>query len=480
MKTRHLLTYAVLGASAALTACSGSSSGGSKSALEKFVNSFTQEPGVAACGDIGKLLTTDTLLVGGINKNQCTLPPRIGSDVTLTNDIIWIANSKVKVGFGDFELEAGDKTALLNNPVTLTIEAGTEIRSLAGGAIVITRGSQIDVQGTAADPVIMSSLEQVSGGAAENYDGSGEWGGLVIQGFGKHNKCPNNSTDEICNILGEGDVGYFGGNDNTDSSGTINYLVIAEGGETVAPDNEINGATFQGVGSGTTVDGLQVINNADDGVEFFGGAPNVKHLLLVNNQDDSIDWDEGFRGNIQYALVVVDGTGDHGIESDNNGSSMDADPRSNPTLANITFVSTNSSAVVKHREGTGAYIYNSIVTSSGGACLDVDHAATYALVDTNLIWTNVFLDCTSDLQGDVEVAGVDYGSGVVDSAVGSVSSETVTLDADYAEDAAFANTLTMSYALSTTADTGFMDVTDYAGAVENGVTPWWDGWALTW
>jgi len=61
---------------------------------------------------------------------------------------------------------------------TMTIEAGTVIKgSFAGtdvAALVITRGSKINAQGTAAEPIVFTS-------ASPNPQ-SGDWGGLIICG----------------------------------------------------------------------------------------------------------------------------------------------------------------------------------------------------------------------------------------------------------------------------------------------------------
>jgi hypothetical protein len=61
-------------------------------------------------------------------------------------------------------------------------------------------------------------------------------------------------------------------------------------------DNEINGITFGGVGSGTTVDHCEVAFNVDDGFEFFGGTVNVKYLSVLFAGDDGFDTDQGYIG----------------------------------------------------------------------------------------------------------------------------------------------------------------------------------------
>lgn len=484
MNRKILLMGAAISASLALGACDSSSSkkkaeDAAKTDLQVFIENYDQERGEAACKNIGTRLSADPLDVGGVDKNQCILPSRIGVNTTLTEDVIWVADSKVKVGFGDAEIEAGDVQVLKDNAVTLTIEPGTEIRSTSGSAVIITRGSKIDAQGTAADPIIMSSLEQSADGSIpEDYDGAGEWGGFVMMGFGKHNKCPDNSEAEICNLLGEGGVGFFGGNDNTDNSGIIRYLVITEGGAEIAPDNELNGFTLQGVGAGTDIEYVQINDNSDDGIEWFGGAADVKYLVLTGNQDDSIDWDEGFSGNIQYAIIVQGASHDKGLETDNNGSSMDALPRSMPTIANLTIVADASGGTgIVHREGTGAFMFNSVVTGYD-FCLDIDDAATHALIDTDLIYQNVIFDCVASAKDDVENVGVDFAVTLIESSVSSVLEIDPVLDVDFAATAAGAKNLTVDYGLSSTADTDFLEVTDYAGALEDGATPWWNGWTV--
>ena len=83
----------------------------------------------------------------------------------------------------------------------------------------------------------------------------------------------------------------------------LNYVVVKFAGSNVDPENQLNGIAFQGVGSGTEVDYVQVHNNLDDGVEFFGGTVNAKHMVLTGNADDSLDWTDGWQGSIQYLII---------------------------------------------------------------------------------------------------------------------------------------------------------------------------------
>ena len=64
------------------------------------------------------------------------------------------------------------------------------------------------------------------------------------------------------------------GTDSADNSGILKYVSIRHGGALIGEGNEINGLTLGSVGSGTTIDHIEVVGNVDDGIEFFGGSVN--------------------------------------------------------------------------------------------------------------------------------------------------------------------------------------------------------------
>lgn len=452
-------------------------------------------PTVGDCGGIGELNGTAT--IDGTTYNLCKLPGTISEDTTLSPTV---NGQPVAWNLDDRYTYVGNGQANIVSPtdvdnVTLTIEAGTQFRSSGRGSLVITRGSDIIAQGTATDPIVMASVD-------DNYDGRGEWGGLVLQGFADHNDCQ--ADPEQCNILGEGGVGFHGGDNDGDNSGTIEYVVIAEGGFEVNPGNEINGISFQTVGDGTTVANIQIHNNKDDGVEFFGGVVNVKNLVLTGNGDDSVDWDEGFQGSLQYGVIAHTDLAGYGIEADNAGPSNDALPRSKPTLANFTFVGATgvSDPGAKFRRGSGVYMFNSIF-SGFDACLDVDGDGpgntndSVDIIDSELLYENVIFDCAADLAAEAENgSGNDYGQAVLESTTYTVFSTvtgstasggviTGSLDGTtYAWDTAAEASATATggaedFTASDTADTTFLDQTSYIGAVDpDSPAAWWDGWII--
>jgi len=58
-------------------------------------------------------------------------------------------------------------------------------------------------------------------------------------------------------------------------------------------DIEHNGLTLNGVGNGTKIQNVYVLESADDAIEFFGGTVNVTNLLAVNPDDDMFDFTQG-------------------------------------------------------------------------------------------------------------------------------------------------------------------------------------------
>ncbi|WP_221799118.1 hypothetical protein [Oceanobacter mangrovi] len=322
--------------------------------------------------------TGETVTLDGQDFIKCRLSGSIDEDTELTNDVIWNLAGQVYVGDGNKKLTSSDNTV---DNATLTIPAGTIFMSDSGASLTVTRGSSINAVGTADQPIIFSGDATETFAGSEDFGGDGEWGGLVLQGYAYNNKCGDSSENDYCNLVGEGDAGYFGGYDNSDSTGTLKYVIVTEAGaQTGADGDELNGISFQSVGYGTTLDYIQINNNYDDGVEFFGGAPDVTHLVITGAKDDSIDWDEGFVGNIQYALIVQtwsqssDATSNEVFELDTRGDDYEsAYLESNPTVANVTAFTSrqtggSQSNGIMLKEGTEGQFFNIFMAGDINAC----------------------------------------------------------------------------------------------------------------
>ena len=220
---------------------------------------------------------------------------------------------------------------------TLTIPAGTNIygKSSSQGTLIIKPGGKIDAQGTVNNPIVFTS-EFAKPGSSQAPQ-RGDWGGIILLG-----NAPINVPGGTASIEGPGD--QFGGSNASDNSGTMKYVRIEYPGIAFSPNNEINGLTFGGIGSGTTIDYIQVSYSNDDSFEWFGGTVNCKHLIAYGGIDDDFDTDFGFSGKLQFLVGLRDpqvadvGSGSNGFESDNDGSGSTNSPRTSPTWWNVTLI----------------------------------------------------------------------------------------------------------------------------------------------
>lgn len=251
---------------------------------------------------------------------------------------------------------------------TLTIEPGTVIfgEKKSKGTLVITPGGKIEANGTEEKPIVFTSNQQ-----AGDRD-RGDWGGLVILGKAKVN-IPNPSIEGI-----EPQVNY-GGNDDADNSGSLQYVRVEFAGIELTPNNETNGITLGGVGNGTKFENIMVTYGGDDGIEWFGGSVNGKNLIVFGTWDDCFDIDNGFSGNLQFGLSVrypsyADQSDSNGFEWDTNGTNEATDRPTTATVSNFTLIgpainvnnsansiSSNFKYGVDLRRRVAANLFNSVV-----------------------------------------------------------------------------------------------------------------------
>jgi len=301
------------------------------------------------------------------------------------------ANFQGKITDGEVVLDASKTYKLtgaikVENGATLTIPAGTVIEGTGGTAsyISVAQGAKINVNGTAAKPVIMTAAVKQAG----------KWGGLVICGKAPINRVSggaSTATSEVAELT-------YGGTNSADNSGSIKYLRIEYAGAAFNDAKEFNGLSFFGVGSGTVVENVEAYYGADDGFEFFGGSVNTKNLISIGNEDDQFDWTEGWNGTNENWYGKLDfGKGNRGIEADNFEFGYAFTPIANPTITNLTLVGPGSTAAVanfaenqaiKLRRGTKGLISN-VVLSSWATGVDVENDETIAFIGTSLKVSNV-------------------------------------------------------------------------------------------
>jgi hypothetical protein len=424
---------------------------------------------------VGTISTGD--VVGG--KGICSLTGTLTTNVRLNSNFVYQLEGAVFVG----EDVGGDAAAPIADAATaiLTIDAGTTIFGAAGeDYLVISRGSQIRSNGTASAPVNMTSRNEVFGTADLAADRA-LWGGLIINGRAPINDCIDATATggtAACEKSGEGSSGLFGGNASDDNSGNLFYTRVSFAGNLINDEDELNGIAFQGVGNATQVDFIQVHNNADDGVEFFGGTVNVKHVVLTGNGDDSMDWTDGWTGNAQFVLIdQSDDAGDRGIEGDNRSSNNTLLPRSNPTVSNFTFVGgAGGDTGMVIRAGTAGRFLNGLITGFQDAGVDIDSDETAAQAtagnvtfDSMMVVGNAENLETDDDAGDAATVTA-FGAGANNVSAGTTSVG----DEQYVP----AATDTQTPATDPTTLDPFFDPANYVGAVEDADDTWYQGWTI--
>ncbi|NUM57734.1 MAG: hypothetical protein HUU56_03835 [Bdellovibrionaceae bacterium] len=403
-------------------------------------------------GSLWAACPSGTTSLGLTNKTErCALKGKyLSTQITLTAKNEYVLQDGVFIG-GDNEQSS-----------KLYIEAGTKILGLPGSFLVVMRGSQIYAQGTATKPIVFTS--------AQAEPKRGDWGGLVLNGNAPINACAQGAT--VCEAISEGikvEAVKFGGNNPTDNSGVIKYARFEYGGYPISPDNELNGITFNGVGNKTLIDYVQVHRNSDDGVEFFGGTVDVKHLVLTENEDDSLDWDMGWVGRAQYLLMVqANDIADNGIEADNLKSPMNALPRSNPTISNMTIIGSPKSGYgMLLRRGTSASIMNSIVAGSGKGCVDIDDNETFK--NNGVKITSTLFQCAKNFE--LEAGDLWSTEDLI-----KTDKTNLLMSADLNKHLPTATSPIFNK--TTISDDLFFDEVSYIGAIESAKQDWTKGWTV--
>lgn len=338
-----------------------------------------------------------------------TISANVTASRTLFKDTVYTLKGYIKV----------------QNGATLTIQAGTKIvgdTTTPGSSLWILRGAKIQAIGTAAEPIVFTSAK------APGNRRPGDWGGIIMIGNGIINRTGTP-------ILTEGGAAgaaedYSGGTDNTDNSGTLNYVRIEFAGYDISngAGQELNSLSNYAIGGGTRYEYIQTMSGLDDSFEFWGGAVDARYLVSYEAGDDHFDWTEGYAGRMQFIIGLqtqrldpAPGTGvfssdPRGFEGDgcdplpnsgcfvNNttgggGAAGTSAPYSRPVFANFTvigpgqlggFPNDGNGAVL--RRGTAGTLMNGIIARWPGRGLQIRDAFSDSLrVRDSLNIANVIL-----------------------------------------------------------------------------------------
>ncbi|WP_264553247.1 hypothetical protein [Flavobacterium sp. N2038] len=290
---------------------------------------------------------------------------------------------------------------------TLVIPAGTVIKSSPTAEatslyIAVERNAKININGTATKPVVMTS--------GKATPAQSDWGGLIIAGNGKVNT-GDNGTSEVGGLS-------YGGNDNADSSGNINFLKISYTGSKYTSEKEYNGVSFFGVGSGTVVSDIYTFESGDDGIEFFGGAVNASNLTIINSYDDSLDFADGWQGTATN--VYIKGVSKAGVEGSTNAKDPSgATPMTNAKVTNISIIKGGATFLadekaINYKEGGGKQAYTNLYVADGMPAaltkLSTDAGAVANIAAGNFTITNYTFGASVTSFDGAKLSGTSTGN----------------------------------------------------------------------
>lgn len=376
---------------------------------------------------------------------QGTQPTTADLQGEYTSDLVLEANQSYTLS-GGVHIKSGARLVI---PEGVTI---TAVDDDTPDYILIEQGARIEANGTATNPIVMTS----------QLKEAGAWGGIHICGRAHTNAEGGIGRSEIGNAT-------YGGNDDNDNSGTLRYVRLEYTGFALDEEHEANGISFYGVGNGTTVEYCQAYKGSDDGFEFFGGSVNVRNMVATSCSDDSFDWTEGWNGKAQFLVAYQENESTLGydcdclMECDNNGDNNQATPVAHPVIANVTLIGNDGDAQgVRLREGTEVELYNAIITGKA-LPLTVESAGTEnALVNGTSVLEYVALGGVLNSNENI------YTNDMFAAAAGNLTDQTFSFTNDYVG--------TVDGGKDLSADS-FFTQTDYKGAV-SASNDWTDGWTL--
>ena len=271
----------------------------------------------------------------------------VRSDATLRSDTIYYLGHRLFVRDG----------------ATLTIEPGTHVRAWGRtAAIIVEPGGRIVAEGTRAAPVVLACSLPV--GQRE----PGCWGGLRILG-----RAPVTRLEGVA----PGGRAVYGGTDEEDSSGVLRYVRVEFAGAADEPEDAGPAIGLYGAGSDTVLDHVQARQSLEDGFAFHGGTAVCGHCVASGSGNAGLSWERGWRGGASHLYVHHGERGVDGLVGGNDEEGHDLEPRSLPTLSNVTLLHgwsfgrlQRKGVAVRLRTGSGLIARNLLATRFFGGAIE--------------------------------------------------------------------------------------------------------------
>ena len=368
----------------------------------------------------------------------CRLPAVIRTSITLPKitGLVYEMSGRVNVGCdGGFVAPTaaaplttpltvgctGTQTA--DNNVVLTIAPGAILYGATGQSfLAVNRGKRINATGTATQPIVFTSRDNILG--LNDDTSQGQWGGVILLGRGVTTDCNAGAVAagaaNTCerDTEGSADLARYGGNDDTYNAGRMSFVQIRYSGFVLGNNRELQALTTESIGTGTVLNNIQSHNSSDDGAEFFGGAVNLSFYIATGADDDSLDVDTGAQMNVQYALLLPRPTkGDALMEIDSTGLETDI-RRTRLNVVNFTAVQqqlsadneANDLAATLFRGNSDTSLFNGIIIAPNNECIRLNGSGT---TPATLTARSVVIQCnaTKYISGGGLNAATSFGAG---------------------------------------------------------------------
>ena len=275
----------------------------------------------------------------------------VSGDVALRSDTIYYLGDELIVSDG----------------ATLTIEAGTLVEAWSPqAAIIVERGARIVAEGTREAPVVLTCTTP----AGQRQPGC--WGGLRVLGTARVTR-----QEGIAGSVLPADRAMYGGTDANDSSGSLRYVRVEFAGSGPVPGTPVPALGLYGVGSGTVLEHVQVHESLGDGLAWSGGTAACDYCVVSGSGGAGLARERGWRGAARHLYVQHGDRGTDGVRGGNDAKGWDLEPRSRPTLSNVTLVHSHrygkrTRKGVGLRLGTGSAVMarSLLETGFGGGAID--------------------------------------------------------------------------------------------------------------
>jgi|GEM_PF-521302 len=266
----------------------------------------------------------------------------------------------------------------------LTIQAGTVIRCSPASNLVVERGGVIVAQGTPSNQIVFTSNQPI--GDRKPAD----WGSLIIMGKAKNNVINNGGGVKAISRCGNTYLG--GGIDDLDNSGVLKYIRLEYAGGGISTDNEKSALILNSVGSGTTIDHVQITESAENGLSIFGGTVNFLNGYILDAYKNDVLVNLGYRGTISGLLTMRKNPaahhpfGSNGLLVWNNDVNDLFEPLTQPEVLNCSIIGikhcysgtphTDFKDGIRIDNNGGGNYYNNVITGYNEYGLFINDAAS--------------------------------------------------------------------------------------------------------